>query len=65
LWNLENGQPISTPLQHADGVKSVSFSAGGKQLATGCDDKNTYSWDVAAIVKEAGLDDLLSDPKVS
>jgi WD40 repeat protein len=65
LWNLENGQPISTPLQHEDDVNCASFSAGGKQLATGCDDKNVYIWDVAAILREAGLDDLLSDPKVS
>jgi WD40 repeat protein len=65
LWNLDNGQPISSPIQHADQVKCVSFSAGGKQLATGCEDKNAYIWDVAAILREAGLDDLLSDPKVS
>jgi WD40 repeat protein len=65
LWNLENGQPIGSPLQHADKVTCVSFSAGGKQLATGCRDNNAYIWDVAAILREAGLDDLLSDPKVS
>jgi WD40 repeat protein len=66
LWNLENGQPgpIGSPLQHAGDVNCVSFSAGGKRLATGCSDKNTYSWDVAAILREAGLDDLL-DPKVN
>jgi WD40 repeat protein len=65
LWNLDNGQPISSPLHHADEVNCVSFSAGGKQLATGCDDKNAYIWDVAAILQEAGLDDLLSNPQVS
>ncbi|KAG2757645.1 WD40 repeat-like protein [Suillus brevipes Sb2] len=65
LWNLDNGQLISSPLQHADDVNCVSFSAGGKQLATGCDDNNAYIWDVAAILREAGLDDLLSDPKSS
>ncbi|KAG2754395.1 WD40 repeat-like protein [Suillus brevipes Sb2] len=65
LWNLDNGQPISSPIQHADEVNCVSFSAGGKQLATGCDDKNAYIWDVAAILREAGLDDLLLDPKVN
>ncbi|KIK45699.1 hypothetical protein CY34DRAFT_503186 [Suillus luteus UH-Slu-Lm8-n1] len=59
LWNLENGQPISSPIQHPQLVLCVSFSAGGKQLATGCDDKNAYIWDVAAILREAGLDDLL------
>ncbi|KAG2737707.1 WD40 repeat-like protein [Suillus brevipes Sb2] len=63
LWNLENGQPISSPIQHADRVNCVSFSAGGKRLATGCMDNNAYIWDVAAILREAGLEDLLSDPK--
>ncbi|KAG1866019.1 quinon protein alcohol dehydrogenase-like superfamily [Suillus subluteus] len=65
LWNLDNGQPISSPFEHANEVTSVSFSADGKQLATGCCDKNAYMWDVAAIVREAGLDDLLSDPKAN
>jgi WD40 repeat protein len=65
LWNLDNGQPISSPIQHASGVNCVSFSAGGKRLATACLDKNAYIWDVAAILREAGLDDLLLDPKVS
>jgi WD40 repeat protein len=65
LWNLDNGQPISSPIQHADYVNCVSFSAGGKRLATGCEDKNAYIWDIAAILREAGFDDLLLDPKVS
>ncbi|KAG2338950.1 WD40 repeat-like protein [Suillus weaverae] len=65
LWNLDNGKPISSPLQHAGQVNCVSFSADGKRLATGCRDKNAYIWDVAAIVKEAGLDDLLSDSKAN
>ncbi|KAG2741235.1 WD40 repeat-like protein [Suillus brevipes Sb2] len=65
LWNLDNGQPISSPIQHAVFVNCVSFSAGGKQLATGCEDKNAHIWDVAAILREAGLDDLLSNPQVS
>jgi WD40 repeat protein len=65
LWNLDNEQPISSPIQHADDVNCVSFSAGGKRLATGCDDTNAYIWDIAAILREAGLDDLLSDLKVS
>ncbi|KAG1839340.1 WD40-repeat-containing domain protein [Suillus subalutaceus] len=65
LWNLDNGQPISSPLQHAQPVQCVSFSEGGKLLATGCNDKNAYSWDVAAIVREAGLNDLLLDTMAS
>jgi WD40 repeat protein len=65
LWNLDNNQPISLPLQHAEPVNCVSFSADGKLLATGCRDKNAYLWDVAAIIKEAGLDELLLHSKVS
>jgi WD40 repeat protein len=62
LWNLENTQPIGSPLQHADLVHSVSFSADGKLLATTCSDKNAYTWDISAIVTEAGL---LLNPDVS
>jgi WD40 repeat protein len=65
LWNLENGQPIGSPLQHADYVNCVSFSADGKLLATGCSDKNAYLWDISAIVEEAGLGELLLNPNVS
>jgi WD40 repeat protein len=60
LWNLENGQPISLPLKHVESVNCVSFSADGKLLATGCG-KNAYIWDVSAIIKEVGLDELLLD----
>lgn len=61
LWNLDNNQPITgSSLQHADTVRSVSFSEDRKLLSTGCHDKNAYTWDVSAIVKEADLDDLLS-----
>ncbi|KAG2031784.1 WD40-repeat-containing domain protein [Suillus americanus] len=65
LWNLDNGQPISSTLQHPDQVTCISFSVDGKRLATGGFDKNVYTWDVAAIVREAGLEDLLSDPKAN
>ncbi|KIK39418.1 hypothetical protein CY34DRAFT_89233 [Suillus luteus UH-Slu-Lm8-n1] len=61
LWNLDNSKPISSPLRrHGTGaVACVSFSADEKLLATGCDDQNTYTWDVHAIIRKAGLDDLL------
>jgi WD40 repeat protein len=66
LWNLENGQPIGSPLQRADLVRCTSFSTDGKLLATGCNDKNAYLWDISAIVKEAGLGELLFvNPNVS
>ncbi|KIK34394.1 hypothetical protein CY34DRAFT_812948 [Suillus luteus UH-Slu-Lm8-n1] len=63
LWNLETSQPISSHLHHADKVISLSFSADGKQLTTACYDKNAYLWDVSAILKEAGLEDLLLDKR--
>jgi WD40 repeat protein len=65
LWNFETGQPIGSPLQHADHVRCTSFAPDGKLLATGCSDNNAYMWDVSAIVKEAGLGELLLNPNVS
>jgi len=59
LWNLENSQPIGSPLQHAKSVNCVSFSTDGTLLATGCGDNNTYTWDIFAIIKGAGLINLL------
>jgi len=59
LWNLDNNQPISSPLKHVAIVAVVSFSANGKLLVTCCDDNNAYTWDVSTILKEAGLDELL------
>jgi WD40 repeat protein len=63
LWNLKNGQPISSPLQHSGAVTCTLFSSNGK-LATACED-NPYTWDISAILREAGLDVLLSDSNVS
>jgi len=68
LWNLDNGQPIGLPLQHAAILYCVSFSADGKLLASGCgliDCFNAYTWDISAIVRDAGLDELLLNPNVS
>jgi len=65
FWNLENGRPISLPLQHASDVGCMSFSTDGKLLATGCWDNAAYTWDVSAILREADLDDLLSNGNVS
>ena len=59
LWNLENAQPIGSPLQHPKAVYCVSFSTDGTLLATACQDKNAYTWDVSAIIKEAGLNEFL------
>lgn len=67
LWNLEDSQPISSPLQHASGVTSTSFSTDGQLVhtASGFGNKNAYTWDISAILREAGLDELLSNPDVS
>ena len=65
LWDLENSQPIGTPLQHPGNVDCVSFSTDGKLLATGCSGGDAYSWDIAPIVREAGLDELLLNTNVS
>ncbi|KAG2069933.1 WD40 repeat-like protein [Suillus decipiens] len=60
LWNLYTNLPVGPPLQHEDHVECAAFSADGKVLVTGCDDKNVYVWDVHAILGEAGLQDLLA-----
>jgi hypothetical protein len=46
-------------------VSCVSFSTGGKLLATGCDDHKAYTWGVSVIVRGADLDELLLDSNVS
>lgn len=61
LWNLENGQLIGPPLRHEKTVKDMAFSADGKLLTSGCEDGCIYTWDISAIITEAGLHNLLSD----
>lgn len=62
LWDLENVQPICSPLQH--GIK-VSFSADGQLVtSSGCWDKTTYTaWDVSTIVRGANCNHLLLNPE--
>ncbi|KAG2078500.1 hypothetical protein BDR04DRAFT_315534 [Suillus decipiens] len=55
LWNTKTNQSIGTPLYHEDYVISMTFSADGKFLVTSCIDNHLYTWDVSAIIKEAGL----------
>jgi WD40 repeat protein len=55
LWDLETNQPIGTPLHHQEEVTSATLSVDGKFLLTCCRDDHIYTWDVSAIVKEAGL----------
>ena len=65
LWNLDTNLPIGPPIQHQDEILSSAISADGKQLVTGCGDKNAYAWDIYTTLKDAGLEDLLSIPGVS
>ncbi|KAG2751533.1 WD40 repeat-like protein [Suillus brevipes Sb2] len=59
LWNLDTNLPVGPPLQHEHHqVNSASLSPNGKVLVTACEN-NAYTWDVHAILREAGLEDLL------
>jgi WD40 repeat protein len=60
LWNLDTNLPAESPLQHGDKVECAAFSANGRVLVTGGRDKNAYAWDTHAILKQAGLEGLLS-----
>jgi len=60
LWNLDTNLQVGPPLQHQDAVYSAAISADGKQLVTGCRDKNAYVWDIHTTLRDAGLEDLLS-----
>jgi WD40 repeat protein len=59
LWNLDTNLQVGPPLQHEDGLWCVALSPDGKVLVTGCKNNNAYAWDVHAILKKAGLEDLL------
>jgi WD40 repeat protein len=65
IWNLDTNLPVRPPLQHKDEVYSAAFSANGRVLVTGCSDKNAYAWDIHAILKQAGLEELLHTTDVS
>jgi len=65
LWNLDTNLPVGPPIQHQNFVCSAAISADGKQLVTGCDDKNAYVWDIHTTLKDAGLEDLLSTHDVN
>ncbi|KAG1785362.1 WD40-repeat-containing domain protein [Suillus plorans] len=68
LWNLDTNLEIGPPLQHKNFVTCAAFSdsADGILLPTaGWQDENVYVWDIQAILKTAGLEDLLFIPDVS
>jgi WD40 repeat protein len=60
LWNLNTNLPVGPPLQHEQDLRSAALSPDGKVLVTVCKDGNAYAWDVHAILKEAGVEGLLS-----
>jgi len=65
LWDLDTNLQVASPFQHENDVSCAAFSANGKLLSTACYDGNAYVWDVQAILKTAGLEDLLLIPHVS
>ena len=65
LWNLDTNLPVGPPIQHQIDVYSAAISADGKQLVTGCTDKNAYVWDIHTTLKNARLEDLISIPDVN
>ncbi|OAX38462.1 hypothetical protein K503DRAFT_800435 [Rhizopogon vinicolor AM-OR11-026] len=60
----ERSPPFGPTLQHEDYVLGAAISADGKLLVTGCYDSNAYIWDIHTILKDAGLEELLSLPDV-
>jgi WD40 repeat protein len=60
LWNLDTNLPVGPPLPHEQDLPSVALSHDGKLLLTVCENKDAYIWDTHTILKEAGLEDLLS-----
>ena len=65
LWNLDTNLPVGLLLQHQSFVQSAAISADGKLLVTGCADNNAYLWDIHTMLKDDGLEDLLSIPDVN
>jgi hypothetical protein len=64
LWNLDTNFQVGLPLQHEDSLPSAGLSPDGKALVTCCKNKNAYAWNVHAILKKAGLEDLLPIPDI-
>jgi WD40 repeat protein len=64
LWNLDTNLPVGPLLKHKHELQCVALSTDGI-LVTGGRDNNAYVWDIHAILKKAGLEDLLFIPYVS
>lgn len=46
LWRVDDGNPLTEPLEHADSVGAVAFSPDGQLLASASDDDFTRVWEV-------------------
>jgi len=45
VWDLVSRKPVGKPLAHADRVWSAAFSADGRTIIAGSDDKTARLWD--------------------
>jgi WD40 repeat protein len=48
IRDLDKGGRVETKFPHPSGVFSSAWRGDGKLLATGCNDRNAYVWDVSA-----------------
>jgi WD40 repeat protein len=73
LWNLDTGIQVGPPLEGSkvdlhheifSSVQCAAFAADGTRLVTGCN-SNACTWDIHAILRDAGHEDLLYVPNVS
>jgi eukaryotic-like serine/threonine-protein kinase len=45
VWNLQTGEPVGLPMEHAAEVVCVAFSPDGSKVATGSCDSSARVWD--------------------